>query len=269
MTDRYAKYESLKIERPLDRVIRVSFNRPQKMNALSMDDHRELVNVWRDIDEDRSVSAALLCGIGANFSAGGEFKMVEEMMTDMEVRKRVWREARELVFNMINCSKPIVSAMQGATAGGALAAGLVADISIASKTARLVDGHVRLGVCAGDHAVLLWPLLCGLAKAKYHLLLNEPITGQEAERIGLVSLAVDEADLNDTALRVVKRLAEGAPTAIRWTKHALNNWLRSAAPTFEAALAMEMAGFSGEEVREGLASWREKRSPMFNQDTVV
>lgn len=269
MTDRYARYESLKIDRPAERVIRISFNRPDRMNALTADDHRELADIWRDIDNDKSVSVALLCGIGKNFSAGGEFELVEQMIADPETRNRVWREARDLVFNMINCSKPIVSAMQGAVAGGGLAAGLLADISIATKTARLVDGHVRLGVCAGDHAVLLWPLLCGLAKAKYHLLLNKPISGEEAERIGLVSLTVDEADLNDTALSIANQLAEGAPTAIRWTKYALNNWLRAAGPAFDASLALEMCGFGGVEVREGIASFREKRSPVFNQDTSI
>jgi enoyl-CoA hydratase len=269
MTDAYAKYQTLKIDRPSEGVLRIAFNRPERMNALTSDGHRELVEIWRDVDRDRSVSAALLCGIGKDFSAGGEFSLVEEMISDAEVRHRTWREARELVHNIIECSKPIVSAIQGAAAGGGLAAGLLADISIVAKTARLVDGHVRLGVCAGDHAALLWPLLCGLAKAKYHLLLNEQVTGEEAERIGLVSLAVDESELQDKALSIAQRLAKGAPTAIRWTKHSLNNWLRAAAPTFEASLALEMLGFGAADVKEGVASFREKRPPNFNQDTAV
>lgn len=156
----------------------------------------------------------------------------------------MWREARDLVYNIINCSKPIVSAIQGSAVGAGLAAALVSDISIAAKNAKLIDGHVRLGVAAGDHAAIIWPLLCGMAKAKYHLLLNEPVTGEKAEQLGLVSLAVEEAALQETALSVATRLAEGAPAAIQWTKYSLNNWLRLAGPTFDASLALEMLGFS-------------------------
>ena len=145
-------------------------------------------------------------------------------------------------------------------------AGLLADISIAAKTARIIDGHTRLGVAAGDHAAIVWPLLCGLAKSKYHLLLCEPLSGEEAERIGLVSLCVDEDQLQDKALEIATRLANGSPTAIRWTKYALNNWLRMAGPTFDTSLALEFMGFNGPDVREGLASLHGKRPPNFKKD---
>ena len=134
--------------------------------------------------------------------------------------------------------------------------GLLADVSIASKDARIIDGHTRLGVAAGDHAAIVWPLLCGMAKAKYYLLLCDAVSGAEAERIGLVSLAVDDAELDARALEIAVRLAEGAQTAIRWTKYALNNWLRPAGPAFDASLALEFMGFSGPEAKEGLASQR-------------
>jgi enoyl-CoA hydratase len=193
--------------------------------------------------------------------------VVESIIKDFDARMHAMKDAHELVYNIINCSKPIVSAMQGAAAGGGLALGLLADISIAARNAKLVDAHTRLGVCAGDHSVIIWPLLCGIAKAKYHLLLCEPISGEKAEQIGLVSLAVDEADLEETALAIATRLANGAAMAIRSTKYALNNWLRMAGPAFDASLATQMLGFSGPEAREGLASHREKRPPNFNPET--
>ena len=188
------------------------------------------------------------------------------MSENFEVLTRVWKEARDLVYTIINCSKPIVSAMQGPAVGAGLVAGLLADISIAAKTARIIDGHTRLGVAAGDHAAIVWPLLCGLAKSKYHLLLCEALSGEEAERIGLVSLCVEEDQLQDKALEVATRLANGSPTAIRWTKYALNNWLRMAGPTFDTSLALEFMGFNGADVREGLASLHEKRAPNFKKD---
>jgi enoyl-CoA hydratase len=207
---------------------------------------------------------ALIRGEGKGFSAGGDLGLVEDMANDFEVRSRVWREARDLVYNVINCSKPVVSAMHGPAVGAGLVAGLLADISIATKSARIIDGHTRLGVAAGDHAAIVWPLLCGMAKAKYYLLLCEAVSGAEAERIGLVSLAVDEADLLPRAFEVAGKLANGSQSAIRWTKQALNNWLRLAGPTFDASLAMEFMGFTGPDVREGIASLRERRPPSFD-----
>jgi enoyl-CoA hydratase len=189
--------------------------------------------------------------------------MIEEMMADHTVRARILGEARDLVYNVINCSKPIVSAVQGPAVGAGLAVALLADISVAGRTAKIIDGHTRLGVAAGDHAAIVWPLLCGLAKAKYYLLLCDALTGEEAERIGLVSLCVDDSQVHERALEIAGRLADGAAEAIRSTKYALNNWLRMAGPTFDASLAMEFIGFTGPDVREGVAALRDKRPPTF------
>jgi enoyl-CoA hydratase len=269
MQDRYASYRHLKLDRPVERVLRVTLNRPERMNALTPELHTELTQIWRDIDADPSVGAVLLCGEGRAFSAGGELEFVEELTQSHEARLRAWREARDLVYNMVNCGKPIVSAMQGVALGGGLAIGLLADIPIAAKDARLIDGHTRLGVCAGDHAVIIWPLLCGMARAKYYLLTGETVTGAKAEEIGLVALAVEETDLQQTALAVAARLANGPPTAIRWTKYALNNWLRMAGPAFDASTAFEILGLAGPEAREGLTAHREKRPPVFDQNSPV
>jgi enoyl-CoA hydratase len=151
---------------------------------------------------------------------------------------RVWREARELVHNMINCSKPVVAAVHGAAAGVGLAVALLADISVVATDARLIDGHVKLGVSAGDHAAIIWPLLCGMAKAKYYLLLGDDVSGEEAERIGLVSKCVPAADVWSCAQAIAGRLAGSAQTAVQMTKHSLNHWLRAAEPIFEASLVL-------------------------------
>lgn len=234
-----------------------------KLPTAGHDGHRELAEIWRDVADDDSVRCAVLRGDGAGFSGGGDLAMVHDMTQDNAVRQRIWKEARDLVYQLINCDKPIVSAMHGPAVGAGLVAGLLADISIAARSAKIVDGHTRLGVAAGDHAAMVWPLLCGMAKAKYHLLLCEPLSGEEAERIGLVSLAVPDDELLPRAYDVADRLAGGAQTAIRWTKYALNNWLRQAGPTFDASLALEFMGFAGDEVREGVAALREKRPPRF------
>src|SRR3990170_750150 len=181
--------------------------------------HAELAEIWRDVDRDPEVRVAILRGAGKGFSAGGDFGLIEDIIKDFETRARVWREARDLVYNVINCSKIVVSAIHGPAVGAGLVAGLLADISIAAKNARIIDGHTRLGVAAGDHSAIIWPLLCGMAKAKYYLLLCEPISGEEAERIGLVSMCVPEDQLVDRAREVAVKIAGGAQTAIRWTKY--------------------------------------------------
>ncbi|HTH77780.1 MAG TPA: enoyl-CoA hydratase/isomerase family protein [Ramlibacter sp.] len=234
-----------------------------KLPTAGHDGHRELAEIWRDVSADDSVRCAVLRGEGLGFSGGGDLELVADMSNDFEIRSRVWKEARDLVYNVINCDKPIVSALHGPAVGAGLVAGLLADISIAAKSAKIVDGHTRLGVAAGDHAAIVWPLLCGLAKAKYYLMLCEPVSGEEAERIGLVSLAVDDDQLLPKAYEIADRLAAGSQSAIRWTKYSLNNWLRQAGPSFDTSLALEFMGFGGPDVKEGIASLRERRQPNF------
>ena len=263
MSDPYARYERLKFERPSPGVLRIVMSNPGKLNATDAVMHRELAEVWRDVNSDPDTRCAILTGAGDTFSAGGDFEMIQGIVDDFEVRVRSMREARDIVMNIIDCQTPVVSAMRGVAVGAGPVCGLLADVSIATPDARIIDGHTRLGVAAGDHAAIIWPLLCGMAKAKYYLLTCDPLSGQEAERIGLVSLCVPDEELDARALAVATKLANGAPRAIGWTKHALNHWLRSAGPAFDASLALEFLGFTGPEAAEGLASHREKRKPKF------
>jgi enoyl-CoA hydratase len=264
MSDPFAKYTSLRFQRHPDGILEIIMGAPGKLSTADHTMHRELADVWRDVDADAETRVAIIRGEGKGFSAGGDLSMVEDMTQDFAVRSRVWREARDLVYNVINCSKPVVSAMHGPAVGAGLVAGLLADISIATKTARIIDGHTRLGVAAGDHAAIVWPLLCGMAKSKYYLLLCDPVSGEEAERIGLVSLAVNDDELLPKAFEIAKRLATGSQSAIRWTKYSLNNWLRMAGPSFDTSLALEFLGFTGPDVQEGIQSLREKRAPKFD-----
>ena len=260
----YSAYRELHVRRLEPGILEIVMGEEGgKLSITTARMHGEMARIWLDIDRDPETRVAILRGAGRGFSAGGDLAMVEEMTRDFAVRARVWREAKDLVYNLINCSKMIVSAMHGPAVGAGLVCGLLADISIAAKNARIIDGHTRLGVAAGDHAAIIWPLLCGMAKAKYYLLLCEQISGEEAERLGLVSLTCEESELQAKALEVARKLASGAQTALRWTKYSLNNWLRMAGPAFDASLALEVLGFTGPEAKEGVASHREKRAPKF------
>ena len=258
----YTAFPALRVERPEDAILRIVLDGPH-LNAVGPEAHAQLADIWTAIDRDDTVRAVVVQGAGRGFSAGGSFDLIESMVDDPGTRTRVLREARDLVYNVVNCSKPVVSAIHGPAVGAGLAVALLADISVAARTARIVDGHTRLGVAAGDHAVLNWPLLCGMAKAKYYLLTCDVLTGEEAERIGLVSLAVDDDQVHDRAMEVARTLAAGSPSAVQFTKLALNNWYRAMGPSFDASLALEFYGFGLDDVREGLAAHREKRAPRF------
>ncbi|WP_328609453.1 enoyl-CoA hydratase/isomerase family protein [Amycolatopsis sp. NBC_00345] len=260
---RYARFEHLRVDGPdEDGVLELVLDAPN-LNAVSEAAHADLADIWREFDRDPAVKAILLRGEGKGFSAGGSFDLVEKLATDYEARTRTMREARDLVYNVIDCSKPIISAIHGPAVGAGLVAGVLADVSVVTADAKIIDGHTRLGVAAGDHAAICWPLLCGMAKAKYYLMTCRPLTGAEAERIGLVSLCVDTADeLLPTAREIAHELATGAPNAIRFTKQSLNMWYRQVAGAlFDSSLALEFYGFGGPEVHEGLASHREHRKP--------
>jgi enoyl-CoA hydratase len=260
---RYAAFSRLRLDRPEPGILRVVLDTPGRLNAVDRAMHAELCDIWPVIDRDPDTRAVVVHGAGGAFSAGGDLEMVKAMTDDFDYRNAVFREARQLVHHMIDCSTPVVSAIEGPAVGAGLAVALLADISVVGRTARLIDGHTKLGVAAGDHAAVIWPLLCGMAKAKYHLLTCEPLDGEEAERIGLVSRCVDDDEVLDTAMAIAGRLAGGSTTALRWTKYTLNNWLRSAGPAFDASVAMEMLGFTGPDVAEGIAAIEQKRRPAF------
>ena len=261
-TDRYSRYSASNSIVPRNMCCASASTGPSGSNALTP---RSIARSRRCGATSTRIRrcARLSYAVRARRSrSGGEFDMVEAIISDFDTRTRALREAHDLVFNIINCSKPIVSAMQGPVAGGGLALGLLADISIAAKSARLIDGHTRLGVCAGDHATIIWPLLCGMAKAKYYLLPCEQITGEKAEEIGLVSLQWTKPISRPPRWR----LRRSSPAGRRW-------------PSADQVRAQQLAPDGGAGVRrvagdavlwfrrpraqEGLASHREKRPPLF------
>ncbi|MGI9646827.1 MAG: enoyl-CoA hydratase/isomerase family protein [Ilumatobacteraceae bacterium] len=261
--DPYEPFTRLRFERPSDGVLLITLDDPDRLNATDGPTHEQLSRVFRTIDDDESVRAVVVTGAGRAFSAGGDLEWIADQVGDYGQTMRVMKEAGDIVRTMIDCDTPVVSAINGVAVGAGLAVALMADISVMNEEARLTDGHIRLGVGAGDHAVAIWPLLCGMAKAKYYLLTADFLDGREAERIGLVSKAVPADEVLPTALSIAEKLAAGPVDATQLTKRALNHWLRQALPNFEASLAYEMLNFLGPDSAEGLAALQEKRPPDF------
>ena len=259
----YGGYQHLLFERRDHGVLLITLNRPDSYNAADEIMHAELARVWTDVARDDQARVAVVTGAGKAFSAGGDLAMVERMAGDYDKVTGMLTEMSDLVYNMINCAKPVVSAINGVAVGAGLVVALLADVSICAADARLGDGHVKLGTVAGDHAAILWPLLCGMARARYYLLTGEMVTGTEAERIGLVSKCVPREEVLAEAFRVADTLATGSQLAIRLTKRALNGWLRNAGALFDQSAAYEMLTFMGPDLREGVTALRARRPPDF------
>lgn len=259
----YNEFRHILFEKRDPHILWMTLNRPETLNAANARLHTELVEVWKTVERDPETHVVVVTGAGRAFSAGGDLQLVENAYRDYDEIVRILDEARDLVYNMLHCSKPIIAAINGAAVGAGLVVALLADVSIAAESARLADGHVRMGVAAGDHAAIVWPLLVGMAKAKYYLMTSEFISGAEAERIGLVSLCVPDADLLDKAQAVAHNLATGPRHAIRFTKRALNQWLLNAGPIFDHSLALEMMGFFAEDMMAGVDGLRRKQRPLY------
>ena len=241
----------------------VTINRPDSLNAANHTLHRELGQIWIDLGNDPHTRAVVITGAGRAFSAGADLAMALDASSSFENAAASFEAGSRVVYNMINFDKPVVSAINGVAVGAGLAVALLADISVIGEDVRLTDGHTRIGLAAGDHAAIIWPLLCGMAKSKLYLLTADYIDGVEAERIGLVSRCVPTTEVLNTALDYAERLAHGPQFAIRWTKRALNNWLRSAGPIFDTSLALEHLTLLSADVQEGLLAMRQKRPAAF------
>ena len=260
----YADFQFLAFEHRANGVLLITIDRPEVMNATNARLHWELTKIWDVVNHDDATKVIVITGAGDKaFSAGGDLDWITGMVGQPNAINGVMKEAADIVYNMLACDKVIISAINGVAVGAGLAVAMLADISIMSESARITDGHVKLGVGAGDHAAIVWPLLCGMAKAKYYLLTADFLDGKEAERIGLVSLCVPQAELMERAFKVADKLAAGSQTAIRFTKKSLNNWMHVARPIFDNSLALEMLCFLGEDAPHGVAAVREKRAPDF------
>ena len=251
----YQSFEQLKVTVD-DGVAVVTIPSPGSSGRRQAAVHAEVAKIWRAIGEDAAVRCVVVTGEAQEFyvsaDAGGLAAIpgIAKEQT-FELLQRMLGEGRDIVYGIIELDKPVVSAINGPAAGGGLAVALLADLSIAAQDAVLVDPHIALGVAAGDHAAMIFPLLCGMAKAKLYLLTSDPLDGREAERIGLVSLAVPAEQVMSTAMTYARRLADGPQYATRFTKRALNQWLRLGGLTaHDYSAALEGLNFFGAELRQ-------------------
>ena len=258
----YAKYEALKVEL-LDGILTIRLNRPEIGNAINQQMRSELDRVWLDVDSDPNVDVVILTGAGNKFTVGGDAKDMQAGNIH-PLTNNVFRRGRRKILNMLQIEVPIIAAINGDAIGLGANLALLCDMTIAEKSARIGDPHVKMGVVAGDSACVIWPLLCGIHRAKEYLMTGDLMTAAEAERIGLLNRVVEDGQSYQEALKLAKKLQAGPKLAVRWTKHSINKLLLEQYNlTFDTALALEMVTLLTEDHGEAVSAFLQKRKPSF------
>ena len=256
-------YRTIQIERRDGGVVLATLNRPERLNAVDTWMHYELARITREGAADRDLRALVFTGAGRAFSAGGDFGggLDDEAPEDSPP---MMLEAMQIVENLLDFPKPVISAVNGYAMGLGANFALLCDIVVASPSTVFADTHVKMGIGAGDGGQVIWPLLMGVNRAKYYLMTGDRLTGEEAERFGLVNFLVDDDELLPKALEVAQRLATGPTLAITASKVPLNRWIKSMAQQImPLSLEMEGATFRSEDAAEAGRAFRQKRDPEF------
>jgi enoyl-CoA hydratase len=265
MTD-YSRYQFIKVEKE-GHLATLTLNRPESLNAIHPQLHREIENIWIDVARDEEVNAIILTGAGKAFSAGGDVKGMDSRNDPDEARRYAMLtvgNARRLIQNMLMVEQPIIGAINGDAVGLGVTIALFCDVVIAAEKARFGDPHVKVGIVAGDGGAIIWPALIGVSRAKEFLMTGKLINAVEAERIGLVNHAVPAEEVMPRARELAQSLAEGPTWAIRYTKVAVNKWLSHQVNLIlDASLGLEMLTLVSSDHKEATRAWVEKRKPLY------
>lgn len=246
------------------RVLRLTLNRPDVLNAVDETLHRELAAVFVDVNHEPGVDAIILTGAGRAFCAGGDTGWLQRLAGDFDAIDSIIRDARALLFNLLQVEAPIVAAVNGDAVGLGASLVLGCDIAVAKDSARIGDPHVRMGLVAGDGGALLWPRQVGPLIAKEYLLTGRLISAPDAERIGLINQSAPEAEFDSAVQKKVDALLAMPPRAVRGTKRAVNaSLLAEAASVFQQSLSLEAETMLSADYREAVSAFIEKRKPAF------
>lgn len=248
-----------------DGVLWASLHRPERLNAFDAQLHRDVTLFLERVSTDQDTEVLVLNGTGEAFSAGGDLRWFQNM-SEPEL-EALFHEARRIVYGLLAIEQPVVASARGPVVGLGATIAMMSDFLVAADDAIFSDPHVQIGVVAGDGGAAIWPLLCGLGRAKRYLMLGDQIAAEEAERIGLVDWVVPVDDLREQTEAVATRLRNGPLQAIRGTKKALNKHLeRAITDTLDLSLAVEKACFRSRDHREAVGAFLEKRRPDYRQE---
>ena len=259
----YSGYKNIQFERN-GKILRVTLNRPQALNAVNAELHAELSTLFYDIAQDNLTDVAVLTGAGRAFCAGGDIEWMQSEIDNPHRFHLTMAQAKRIISGILDCDKPIVCRMNGDAVGLGATIALFSDIIIAAETARIGDPHVKVGFVAGDGGAVIWPQLIGYARAKQFLLTGDLIAAPEAARIGLINESVPPEELDPRVDAMANKLASGALLAISWTKTVVNIGLKQLANSMmDASMAYEALSNRTADHQEAVNAFRERRKSKF------
>jgi enoyl-CoA hydratase len=260
----YSVYGGLKVEKQ-DKVMTITLNAPETMNAFSGEMHYSMSRIWEDVQDDPEVDVVVLTGAGRAFSAGGNVIAMQQKIDNPALWDATsWPEAKRIIFRMLECDKPVIARVNGHAVGLGATVALMCDIIIAVEGAKIGDPHVNAGLVAGDGGALIWPQLIGFARAKEYLFTGDLMTATEAHRIGLINHVVPAEELDAKVYGLARRLAAGAMKSIRWTKQVINIPLRQIAhSSMDLSLSLETQSNLTRDHQEAVWAFAAKRAPKF------
>jgi enoyl-CoA hydratase len=257
------EFRCLQLDRD-DDVLRVVIDHPgSSINAVDDDLHHDLTMLFAHLKRETEANAILLTGRGKAFSVGGDYAWFRSLDTPRRLFD-LHRDAKQMIWDLLDVELPIVCAVNGHAMGLAANLALLCDAVFMAESATIADPHVRAGLVAGDGGTAIWPLALGPMLAKRYLLTGDALPAAEAHRIGLISNVVADERVEEEAMAFARRLAAGAPMAVRYTKAAVNKLIKDAMNiSFDSATGSEMLTMLSEDHTEAIDAFQGKRAPEF------
>jgi enoyl-CoA hydratase len=257
------KFDCMRAE-SLEGILTVSIDHPgSPLNAVDAALHADLDRLFESLRRDDEHRCVVLTGRPGAFSAGGDYRWFP-WLQDPVAREEVRRAGRRIIWNLLDLEIPIVAAVGGPAIGLGATLALCCDALFMADDAVLGDPHVKVGLVAGDGGTAIWPALVGPMLAKRFLLTGDTMDADTAHALGLVSHVVAPEELMEEVRSFARRLAAGAPLAIRYTKSAINGALKQRfAEAFDVAVAYETVTMTSADHVEAVAAAVEKREPRF------
>lgn len=259
----FSHYQFFQVERN-GKVLTITLNNPDKLNAFSEVGHRELSRIFVDAAEDEGSEIIVVTGAGRAFTAGGDLEYMQKLRDEPALMHRTAREAKRIAFSLLDCDKPIICKVNGDAIGLGTTLALFCDVVFAVETAKFADPHNNVALIAGDGGQVMWPQLIGYARAKHYLLTGEAMTAKDAQAMGLIHAAVPKDELDTQVEAYVNRLLKMPLQSIRWSKATMNIPLKQLAHSMmDAGMAYEAIAGQTDDHREAIAAFREKRKPVY------
>jgi len=259
----FSNYQAIAFKRE-GAVLTATLNRPDTLNAIDDELDRELAQLFNDVADDVETNVLVLTGAGRAFSAGGNMDHLQEVIDKPEKFYNTMARSKRVIYSQLDCPKPVIAKLNGHAIGLGATIALFCDLIYAVPKAKIADPHVNVGFVAGDGGAVIWPQLIGYVRAKEFLLTGDPITGEEAAKIGLINYSVAPEEIDQVVDAMAHRLANGAARAIQWTKASVNLGLKQLAHSIlETSMAYEVISNHTSDHQEAVNAFKEKRNPEF------